>query len=125
MAANSKNFLPAYKIVNAVTMASNITSAVTDVRFIDNIAYQLVWSGTPTGTFSVQMSLDYAVGIGGTVTNAGTWINIPLNAATNPTGSSGSTNIFINQIPGPYLRLVYTASSGTGALTAYVSGKAV
>lgn len=125
MAANSKNFLPPYPVVSGASMATNIISSVTDVRFLDNIIYQLSWTGTPVGTFSIQKSLDYAASIGGTVTNSGTWTDLPLSSLTNPNGSSGNTDIFINQYPGPYLRLVYTEGSGTGSLTAYVSGKAV
>lgn len=125
MAGNSKNFLPAYSVINAVSMAASITSSVTDVRYLDNLLYQVIWTGTPTGTFDLQCSLDYQVGSGSTVLNSGTWSSIPLSSVVNPSGSASNTIIYIIEMPAPFLRLVYTRTSGTGTLTAYISGKAI
>lgn len=125
MAANSKNVLPPFHVVNAQSMTSSLTSAPTNTQFLDNIMYQAQWSGTPTGTFAIQGSLDYSVGSGGTLLNAGTWDAIPMSATISAAGSADSGQFDLNQIPYPWLRLAYTASSGTGTLDVYVTGKAI
>ncbi len=125
MAGNSKNFLSPYLVFNAVSTGASATSSVTDVRYLDNLVYSLSWTGTTNGTFDLQWSPDYALGSGSTVLNAGTWFSVPLSGTTNPSGSAATTSIFVNQIPGPYLRVVFTRVSGTGALTGYITGKAV
>jgi len=125
MAGNSKNFLSPFLTINAQSMGASVTSAVTDVRFLDNIGFQVIWTGTPTGSFDVQGSMDYALGSGSTVLNAGTWTSIPLSGLVNPAGSASNIPISITEFPFPYIRLVYTRVSGTGTLNAYISAKAV
>jgi len=124
MAGNSKNFLPPFKIYNAVALTANQTSTVTDIRYLDNISIQLIATGTPTGTFAVQISNDYLAS-NGTVVNAGTWNALTL--PSTPTLSGAASNIFLelNQLGGAYIRVVYTFSAGTGTLNGYITGKAI
>lgn len=124
MASNKNVLLPSH-VVTAAAMASNVTSPATNVQYLDNVIYQAQWTGTPTGTFAVQGSLDYQQGAGGTVVNAGTWDSLPLSVSISATGSADSAQFDLNQIPYPWLRIVYTASSGTGTLDVYICGKAV
>lgn len=119
-----KNVLPVYHAVVAASMTGNITSPVTDVRLLDNICYQLQWTGTPTGTFAVQVSSDYTTAPGGAIANAGTWIPLVLSSTITASGAADQVFIDLNQIPAPYIRLVYTAGSSTGTLDVYISGKA-
>ena len=122
MAGNSKNFLPPFKIITAGDMSqASLTSLITDIRNLDNIALQLVMTGTPTGTFAVQTSLDYnpTTGVAGTF--------IPLTLSPAPAATGGAQNIYIdlNQIAGPYMRVVYTRSAGSGTLDVHITGKSV
>lgn len=122
MAGNSKNVLPPYKTFDAADMsAATLTSLVTNISNIDNVCIQLSWSGSPVGTFSFQGSLDYSPGgAGHPVATAGTWVEFTTADCTD-----GAVLLDANQLSFPWVRVVYTKSSGTGALTAYISGKAV
>lgn len=116
MAGNSKNFLPVYHaiIAQSMTGTSTITSTPTDTRYLDNVGVQFNWTGTPNGSFFVDVSLDQV-----------TWNAITLSPAPAATGAAGSAYIDINQISAPYLRLRYVNSSSTGTLDAYITAKSV
>ena len=122
MAGNSKNFLPPFKIITAGDMSqASLTSTVTDIRYLDNIALQLVMTGTPTGTFAVQVSSDYnpVTGV------AGTFIPITLSPAPAATGGAQNIYIDLNQLATPFIRVVYTRSAGSGTLDITITAKSV
>ena len=109
-------------------MSADITSDAISCAYLDNLSIQLDWSGTPDGSFKVQASNDHEeVNQGGVavVTIPGSWVDIPLSTTITATGSADDAQIALNQIPGPYVRVVYTASSGTGSLNCFVSGKGI
>ena len=122
-----KQIIPPYKTITAGDMSKpTLTSGVTNISGVDNIAIQLVWTGSPTGSFDVQVSLDYRPNpVGGTPLNAGTWASLTLDKTVAAAGSASNDMVFLYAIPAPYLRTVYTATSGTGSLTVMVSGRAV
>ena len=114
--------LPPYQIINAQSMTGTnvITSSITDIRNIDNVALELVWTGTPTGTFSVQCSIDYNPQL-----QAGTWTALTLSPSPAASGSASSALIDLNQLGSPYIRVQYTNASSTGTLNGWIAGKAV
>lgn len=119
-----KNVLPAYNVITAGDMSlASLTSLPTNIQFLDNVCFQLVWTGTPTGTFSIQGSLTHQQDSLGNVSNVGTWDNISLSPAPVAVGSAGDILIDMNQLSFPWIRVVYTKTSGTGTLTATVGGK--
>lgn len=125
MAGNSKNFLSPVKIIDAGDMSqASITSSVTDIRYLDNVSIQCIFTGTPTGSFALEGSLDYYK-INGAVQNTGTWTPITLSSTPAASGSAGNILLDLNQLSFPYIRVVYTKLSGTGTLNVYISGKAV
>lgn len=72
------------------------------------------WTGTPTGTFSLQCSFDGQT----------TWVTVPgaaaeftANSQAQPAGSGGSAVWNWSNVPGNLVRILYTATSGTGTLT--------
>jgi hypothetical protein len=75
------------------------------------------------------MSDDYKLAPDGTVENAGTWNTAPISVGGTTGNSapvSGNTGTGFVEIlgTGSYaVRLVYTASSGTGSLTVIFTGK--
>lgn len=83
-----------------------IASTAMDLQSLPFAALEAIWTGTPTGTFSVDGSLDKV-----------TWY--PTNTSVNnPAGSASSTLINIGfPIGFRWLRLSYTNASGVGALT--------
>jgi len=111
-------------------MAANITSAPTVIQKLSMLSYGLSWTGSsPVGTVSVQLSNDFSLDAEGRVLNAGTWNTALLNyngtqVTTIPiTGSTGSGLIDIVLTAAYAIRLIYTAGSGTGALTVTANGK--
>lgn len=109
-------------VVQGASLASSYTSPAFSVSQFDNLAIQLNFTGTPTGTFTVQAALDYDPNASSL---PGTWVTVSLNGTTlSAAGAASQILIEYPYVCVPYLRVVYTASSGTGALDIWVSGKA-
>ncbi len=103
--------------INGTSMGASITSDAVQFEFSDNVGIQATWTGTPTGTFDVQISLD--------PTNLG-WTSVPFSPLpTAPAGAAGNNYFEINQSTGGFVRLLYTRVSGTGNLKAKIAIKAV
>lgn len=112
--------------VNGLPMTGTSTtiSEVIDVRNSYAMAIQLYWSGTPTGTFSIQGSMNYNLStLGSNVLNAGTWDDMGITTANSPAGSAGHTLIDITATGISWIRVVYTNSSGSGTLTGMAQTK--
>jgi len=128
MAGNSKQVFKPFKVITDGNMSlSSITSQYTNIQGLDNVGYQVNFTGTPTGTFSVEISMDYQPGNGPNAepANAGNWISLPLVPAIIAAGSPDIAYIDLNQLSAPWIRLIYTKTSGTGTLQAYVVAKAI
>lgn len=115
---------------NSGDMSSNITSAPTVLQSLTRVSYAVAWVGTaPVGTVSVQVSNDYSIGPNGIVVNAGTWntvtllYNGTLVTSVPVTGNTGNGFVEVNETAAYAMRLVYTAASGSGTLTATIVGK--
>ncbi len=104
-----------------MTGTSVITSQITNIRGHDNVFYDIQFVGTPTGTFSVQVSSSYDP-----LTNPNaTFIPLVLSPVPVASGAAGQIGIDINQEGAQWIKLVYTNTSGTGTLQAYISAKAI
>lgn len=114
-------------LINAVSMASNITGSPTIINRIPGISYDIAWTGTPTGTFSIQVSNTYAQNADGTVANAGNWNTLPTSSfsGTYPVPSGSADHGFLDVVgtEAYAVRLIYTATSGTGSLTVLAAAK--
>jgi hypothetical protein len=123
-----KNSLLPFKIINAGDLSqSSITSAVTNIQFLDDINIQYIWSAgsSPVGTIAVQVSSNYAQDSQGNVSNSGTWTSLSLSSTPSISGNSGSGVIEMTQLGSVWIRTVYTRTSGSGTLNAYISGKEI
>ena len=121
----SYNLLAPFKILKAVSMGANITSDAVEVKLQDNVGVQLNWIGTPTGVFSVEVSMDYNEDINGNITNQGNWISLPLSPPIAASGAADVAYIDLNQLSASYIRVKYTRTSGTGTLDCFVTAKGV
>ena len=109
----SKRTLDYSNLIVDGDMSGNITSASTNILHTDRVGYQLVWTGTPTGDFSVEVSNDEA-----------TWVALTLSTAVAAAGSADSA--FIDcETAAKFIRLVYTASSSTGTLQVHITAKSI
>lgn len=120
-----KNSLRLYQCITAASMTGNITSAITGIEYVDNVGLELDWTGTPTGTFSVEVSISYAQDAQGNVTNAGAWNALTLSPAPAAAGAAGSYYIELNQLSATWIRVKYTAGSSTGTLNGYICAKEI
>lgn len=122
--SNRKSNLRQWQMVTAGDMSAAITSDVTNIQFLDNIGIQLNFTGTPTGTFQVQVSADFARDDGGRVTNAGNWIPLVLSPVPAATGTAGFIYIDIIQTSAPWIRVTYSGT-GAGSLNAFITAKMI
>jgi hypothetical protein len=120
-----KNTLPKFQnFTNGVmTGTSVLTSAVTSIQNLDNVGLQFSFTGTPTGTFSVEVSVDYSQDDKGNVTNVGHWVALALSPAPAASGAAASIYVDINQISAPWIRAKYTNISGSGTLNGFITAK--
>lgn len=105
---------------------ATVISSITNIQGLDNIGIQVnLLTGTPTGTFDVQISGDHAE-VNGVVTNAGNWVSLGTDYTVAIT-SGDPTNVYfdLNQLSSPFIRLLYTKSGGTGTFDAWIVGKMV
>lgn len=117
-------------VINAGSMATTITGPATVLQSLSHASYEVSYVGTAVnGTLSMQVSDSYAIAATGGTANAGNWTTVPMefngvvaNSVTL-TGTSGNGVIDIAPTGVYAIRLVYIAISGTGALTAIVTGK--
>ena len=79
-----------------------------------NLDIHAVWTGTPTGTFSLETSYD-----GGTTfkTVPGADVEFTANGNAQPAGAGGSALWNWSNMPGVVFRLVWTSLGGSGTLT--------
>jgi hypothetical protein len=117
-----KNYLHKQIITNAsMTGTTTISSQITEIRGFDNVYYEAQFTGTPTGSFTVQVSSSYDP-----LTNPNAiFIPLPLSPSPVASGTSGQIGIDINLEGSQWIQLTYTNASGTGTLNAYISGKAL
>lgn len=123
--SSTKNVLRKWDAIVAGSMATNITSPVTNVQFLDNICIQLNFTGTPTGTFSVEVSIDHEQDSQGAIIQAGNWVALPLDPTPVAAGAADQIILDLNQISQPWIRVIYTATSGTGSLDMIISAKMI
>lgn len=110
----SKKVLPTAHIIisGAMTGTSTITNT-TNITNLDNMALQVEWSGTPTGTITIALSV-----------NNITFYPLTFEPAINqPAGSAGGVLANINQASPFWLEISYTNISGSGTLNAWIEGK--
>lgn len=118
-------------VMDAVDISVDQTSKVTVLNSLTGVSFGISWAGTtPVGALEVQASNTYELGPTGNVLNAGTdWTTLSLEVkgmvvqAVTISGNAGTAMIDLTKTSVFALRLVYTASSGTGTLSATVTGK--
>jgi len=111
-----KNVIPSYKLIDAGDMSGNVTSSVVNVQNMDIASLHLSWAGTsPVGTVTVQAR------------NGATdsWYDLDFGSAISIASNSGDHQIILQEMPFTDLKVTYTATSGTGTLTGYITAKQI
>lgn len=108
-------------VIGAGDMSGSLTSLITIIQRLPGISYDLAWTGTPTGTFQVQVSNTVTFYPDGTIQNAGNWNTLPTAAFVGtypaPAGAPGNGFLDVIGTEAYAVRLVYTRVSGSGSLT--------
>lgn len=117
------------QILSNASMLSNINSIGIDVSQMALASIQAEWTGAPVGSFKLQISNDILPPAPSTsnpvgpdpAANVRNWSDY----TNSTTAVSGSGNFTWNMVYVGYrwVRLVYTATSGTGSVSAAFSGK--
>lgn len=110
---SQKAVIKPYQVLTNGDLSGAVTSLPTDIESMDDVAYQVVFTGNAVGTFSVE----------GTI-NGTNWEALNLgDPGPQAEGTSGSFLVSLGLVPYAKLRLSYSAVSGTGVVNAWVMAK--
>lgn len=134
MSGRKLNLLKYQSIKDGDMSQASLTSKVTNIQFLDDVGYQLNWSGAPVGNIQIQVSADYAEDYSSppNVTNPGNWVTLVLTYwngsvfVTNtsiPTSVGSPIYLDMSFLSAPWIRIVYTKISGSGTLEAFITAK--
>lgn len=127
--------LPSKTITDGDMSQASLTSSITEIQYLDDVGVQLTWTGSPVGTFAVQISADHKrYDPTNQVTAVGTWIplvftywngSIFVTDTSAPTSLGSPIYLDLALLSAPFIRVVYTRTSGSGTLQCTVTGKMV
>lgn len=108
-------------IAAPLTLTSTVNSEAVLLQNVIDYAIQIVYTGTPTGSFKLQASNDDGqplkgvspVTLGSSVVN---WTDVPSSSVA-VSGAAGSSMWNIQDAGYRWVRVVYVFTSGTGSLT--------
>ena len=120
---SSRPILVPQPVIISASMTSTVTTSPTILQTNGKASYDIAWTGTPVGTFNVQVSNTYTQNADGTVRNPGNWTTLTLSAPTMATGTAGNGFIDVTATGAYAIRLQYVPTSGTGTLNATIAGK--
>ena len=118
-----KTVVRSYKMFDAVTISTTQSSTATNVLNLDYASIQLIWSGggTPVGTITIEgTNIDPDLPSFDSTTD---YVTLALSGTVSISGNSGNASIILEQLPFHSIRLVYTSTSGTATMSAYLSSK--
>ena len=127
-AINAKSTLTAQVVASSVAGVVTVLSRALNTG---GLAYTLAASGTgvtvsgatfsagtlPVGTFDIQASMDVLGQIGGTAN----WASVTVSPAPVAAGAADRILVNLGQIPYPFVRVVYTRTSGNGLVDCWIS----
>lgn len=126
----SRPLINAHKlIVNAAMTADIYGTSLIETPTL--VSYTIVWTGSPVGTFTIEVCNDAQVNSDGTIiANTGTWTPLPFTNGSGATvtsvaagGASGSIQVSMDLVPFSFIRVHYAFTSGTGTLNVTMSAK--
>ena len=106
-----KHFTPQKQIFTNFNMIGAGTSLEIDCEQLDRILFNAIFTGTPQGNISVQISNDKV-----------SWRTLPIDPLANLLGVAGACEFDISNICWKYIRLSYGFTAGVGTLNAFYKG---
>lgn len=100
---------PSGTVAGTMSSTNVIYTNIIEKSRMDNLGYEVTWTGTPTGTLEVVCS------------NSGShWFSLTFDPAiSQPAGSATTIGLNLNQVPFKYIMLKYTNASSTGTISVY------
>jgi hypothetical protein len=127
---SNRLFLKPFPAIAAGTSASSSRiSLISNINQISYMSYSVTFTGSPVGTLQVEVCNDAQFDPNGAyVAGTGSWVPIYFNVnGTNANSiaisGAGNTFIDIDGIAAAFMRLHYTATSGSGTISATLAGK--
>ena len=125
-----------YLFDNLAVTATLFISDPFELFDLDGCGLQLITTGTVTGAWTVEQSMDYSSGDRDIRANAGTWNDITALLNATPTAVAAASNQYrqlgggggttaVTNFFGGAIRIKFTGSANTGNITAIVLGKSV
>ena len=105
------------QIITNAAMTQSLTSSVVDLNQMIVFAVQAVYSGSPSGTLSLQASCDNVPSANQVVN----WTTIANSAVNITTAGSSSWNYSL--VGYRWVQAIYTFSSGSGTLNITLNAK--
>lgn len=104
----------------AVTGTNTYRGGKSSMKLLGKGSYQFLWTGTPTGTLTIQVS-NKPTPDDATDTD---WTTLTLAVAiTQPAGAAGSEFVGLDGLEALWVRPRYVNASGSGAVVAWFTGK--
>lgn len=111
--SSTKNFIKPYPILNAQSLGASFDSVATSIQQLDRVGISITTTGTPTGTVSIQGSVDKIK-----------WFDMTFDTAIAPLAGSPNDYFFdIEATALSWIRIDYARTSGTGTMSAYITAK--
>lgn len=121
----SRPYISQYHLLTNVSMATTVHSAPINIQQMSYVGFDINWTGVPVGSFSVEVSNTYQQSNEGVVINVGNWTALVLSAPVTAAGAPDNAFIDVDGVSASWIRLTYTATSGTGSLNASLSAKVI
>lgn len=113
-------------VAGVMTGTNVLTSNEVDVSGMEKVFINLSWTGTPNGTFVIQVPASYSAANPAVVAS---WATLPVfntsGGALTAAGSASNHQVDINMVSFGRIRFQYTNSSSTGTLDAWITAKGV
>ena len=120
MSGRKNVLIPKHLMVDG-DMSGSLVTDVVSALYQDNIGFQVEWTGSPSGSFAIEASIDY-----NDVSGSGTFYELTFNPILGEAGgSAGGFLINLNQFPYPYYRLTYEPVGSSGSLNVYICSKEI
>lgn len=111
----------------SVSGAQTFTSSITANIYRDNVGYQIIFSGSPTGTLQINVSNNYNLQQpqSGNVINSspgGDWTTLASVSMVNVVSPVAFN---MNQVPFAFIQCQFVSSTASGTITGWISSKSL
>lgn len=111
--SQTRRYINPFNVIVNGDMSGNITGAEVSLRDVDDVALVYSWTGTaPVGEVKAYVQ-----------NGTSAWTALAIAPAAAVSGASGANNIMITNVSFEKIRFDYVRISGTGTLSATLTGK--